>query len=105
MKRWEIITAVVIVLIALGGSILYLRARSAARESKIKSLSPEDRKLLEEAPECDSYRLELARLRAELRATPDFDPLRRSNISGAIQLKEAELAECERSARRARLLA
>lgn len=98
----DTIALIVIIAGAIAGAVFYVRSR---REKKpdTANLTAEEREALNESPVCDPIRAELARYRAELSATPGWDVLRRGNISGAIALAEAELAECERVERRNRL--
>lgn len=103
MSTLEIILAVILLLGGCAAAYFYTRIQRAAETARLEKLTPEDRAALEESPVCDPIRATLSRLRAELAATPDFDPVRRGNISGQIALNQAELTECERVERRNRL--
>jgi hypothetical protein len=99
--RTDYIVAGAIVAVAALGLALYMRSRStqaAARVEAQKRLGPV------EHGECDSDRLFIAQKSAELANTPDFDPVRRGNLTGEITLRRAALAECERQATRRELL-
>ncbi len=102
MTRVEMVAAVVLILVALGGSIWYLAAKKKKKAARTAALPKEDRELLAEDPLCDPIRAELARLRAE-GSLVYGDPLREGNIRGAIAQGAAQLVECERAGRRARL--
>lgn len=98
MKADYVIAGLILV-VAFGGIGLYLYSRKLAadkRQALVAKRAAADPKSIESGHTiCDPIRLEIVKAEAEL-ASIQWDPVKSDNIRGFLNIKRAELAQCER---------